>query len=77
MLATILTLAAEAGGHGETSKTPFYVLGGVLAGWAVLVSALGIMRHETFPPSTGGKAAVMGITTVLVLAAMVSSILTS
>ena len=76
MLATLLTLAAEEGGH-ETSKTAFYVIGGILAGWAVLVAALGILRHETFPPSTGAKTAVMAITALLVAATMASSILTA
>ena len=35
------------------SKTLFYVLGGALAVWAVLVSAVGIARHATFPPDRG------------------------
>ena len=77
MLATLLTLAATEGGGHETSKTAFYLLGGVLAGWAVLVAAVGILRHETFPPSAGGKAGVMAITTLLVVATMASSILTA
>jgi hypothetical protein len=76
VLATLLQLAATEGAH-ESSKTPFYVLGAILAGWAVLVSAVGIMRHETFPPSTGGRVGVMAITAVLVAATMASSILTS
>jgi hypothetical protein len=76
VLATLLTLAATEGGH-ESSKTAFYVLGGILAGWAVLVAAVGILRHETFPPSAGGKAGVMAVTTLLVVATMASSILTA
>jgi hypothetical protein len=71
-----LILAATEAGH-ETDKTAFYVLGAILAGWAVLVSAVGIMRHETFPPSGGGKAAVMAITALLVAATMAASILTA
>ena len=76
MLASLLQFAATEGAH-ETSKTPFYVIGAVLAGWAVLVAALGIMREETFPSSSGAKAGVMAISTVLVLATMAASILTS
>jgi len=76
VLSTLLTLAAVEAGS-EPSKTPFYVIGGILAGWAVLVSAIGIMRHETFPQSAGGKAGVMAITAVLVAATMLSSVLTS
>ncbi len=76
MLVQLLTFAATEGGH-ETSKTAFYVLGGILAVWAVLVAAMGITRHETFPPSSGGKAAVMAISAVLVVATMAASVLTS
>ena len=75
MLHTLI-LAAIEGGQ-ETSKTAFYVLGAMLAAWAVIVSAVGIMRHETFPPSSGAKAAVMTITALLVVATMASSILTA
>ena len=76
MLATLLQLAAIEG-EAETSKTPFYVAGAVLAGWAVLVAVLGIMREETFPASSGAKAGVMAISAVLVVATMATSILTS
>ena len=76
MLASLLTFAATEGGH-ESSKTPFYLIGGILAGWAVLVAAVGIMRHETFPPSAGAKTGVMAISAVLVVATMAASVLTS
>ena len=76
MLATLLQFATVDGGH-DTDKTAFYVLGGLLALWAVVVAGLGILRHETFPPSEGGKVAVMVITTLLVVAVAAASILTS
>jgi hypothetical protein len=76
VLATLLTLAASEGGH-ETDKTAFYVIGAILAGWAVLVAAIGIMKHETFPSSRAGKTAVMAITALLVAATAASSILTA
>ena len=34
-------------------QDPFYVMGGALAVWAVLVSSVGIARHATFPPGRG------------------------
>jgi hypothetical protein len=74
VLAALLTLAAEEGG---TSHTPFYVAGAVLAGWAVLVAAVGILRHETFPPSAGGRAAIIGVTLVLMAATMVTAVVTA
>ena len=72
MSLAMLLGAAEA----EPSKTAFYVIGGLLAGWAVLVAAAGILRRE-FPSSRAATGAVMGISVMLVLATMASSILTS
>ncbi len=60
----------------ETSKVPFYVAGGVLAGWAVVVAFLGL-RSASFPGNTGGARAVMAISSVLVLAAMTTAVTTS
>jgi hypothetical protein len=60
----------------ESSKTVFYVLGGTLVAWAVLVSAVGIKRHDTFPSSPAAARAVMAISVVLVLGAMASAALT-
>ena len=72
-LQTILLFAAETA---EEEHTPigFYVAGGLLAVWAILVSALGIKKHD-FPSSSGAATAVMGISAVLVLAAMATSAL--
>jgi hypothetical protein len=75
VLATLITFAAEAGA--EPSKTLFYVCGGLLAAWAVIVSAIGIRAHETFPPSRGAARGVIAISVVLVLCAMASAVLTS
>ena len=75
-LLAILTFAAETGAeHEETSKTPFYIAGGALAVWAVLVSALGITKHD-FPSSNGAARGVMGLTALLVVAVMATSIAT-
>jgi hypothetical protein len=71
VLAAWITFAAE-----ESSKTPYYVAGGALAAFAVIVSLIGIARHETFPGSKGAARAVMGLALVLVVATMASAVLT-
>ncbi len=53
----------------------FYVIGGLTAAWAVLLSALGITRHR-FPGTDGATRIVMGISVVLVAASIVSAIVT-
>jgi hypothetical protein len=68
----VLAFAAE-----ETSKLPFYICGGLLVLWAVLVSALGIRAHDRFPASKGARSGVMAISVLLILAAMASAVLTS
>jgi hypothetical protein len=67
----LVTFAAE-----EASKTPYYIAGLALASFAVIISAIGISRHETFPSSPGAGRAVMGLAVVLVLATMASAVLT-
>ena len=74
-LGSLIILASEAGGH-ETSKTPFYVAGLVLAGWAVIVSVIGIMR-ASFPGNAAATGAVYLISAVLVGATLVTAITTS
>lgn len=54
----------------------FYITGGVLAGWALVVTALGIMSKD-FPGSANGERAVIGISVVLVAAAIGASIVTA
>ena len=61
----------------EKSKVPFYVAGGVLVAWAVIVSlGLGLRRPE-FPGSKDGQRAVMAISAVLVLAAVATAVITA
>jgi hypothetical protein len=67
----LITFAAE-----EASKTPYYIAGIALASFAVIISAIGISRHETFPSSPGAARAVMGLALVLVAATMASAVLT-
>jgi hypothetical protein len=75
-LHSFIVLAAEAAEH-ETSKTLYYVLGGLAAVYAVVVSAIGIKRHETWPATEGAKRAVMAISTLVVVGAMASAIITA
>jgi plastocyanin len=61
----------------EKSKVPFYIAGGILVVWALTLS-LGIgLRKPDFPSSLGGQRAVMGISLVLVLAAVSTAVVTS
>jgi hypothetical protein len=61
----------------EKSKVPFYIAGGALVVWAVVLSmALGMRRPE-FPGSAMGERVVIAITVVLVLAAASMAVVTS
>jgi plastocyanin len=61
----------------EKSKVPFYIAGGVLVVWALVLS-LGIgLRRPDFPGSLAGQRAVVAVTAVLVLAAVSSAVLTA
>jgi hypothetical protein len=73
VLAALITFAAE---ESEPSKVPYYVAGGLLAAFAVIVAAIGITRHENFPPTPAAARAVMGIAVLLVVATMASAVLT-
>jgi plastocyanin len=59
-----------------TDITAFHILGGLLALWALILSALGVMRHD-FPGKGPGQAIVMAITVLLVVGAISSAILTA
>ena len=74
MLHALITLAATE--PEESSKTAYYVAGSVLAAFAVIISAIGIRAHETFPPSKGAARAVMAVAALLVAATMASAVLT-
>jgi len=77
MLATLLTFAVQAAEEEvEPSKTPFYVLGGAAAAWAIVLFAVG-MRSATFPGSPGAQRGVIAISVLLVVAAMASAVLTA
>jgi hypothetical protein len=68
---SLLLLAAS-----EPSKVPFYICGGALAAWAVLLAGMGLSRPE-FPHHMRGQRGVIGISFVLIVVAIGAAILTS
>jgi hypothetical protein len=74
VLHALITFAATEGE--EPSKTAYYVAGAVLAAFAVVISAIGISRHDTFPGTKGASRVVMAIAALLVAATMASAVLT-
>jgi hypothetical protein len=59
------------------SRTPFYIVGGVLVLWAFVVS-LGLgLRKPDFPNGLPGERAVIAVTAVLVVATLTAAIVTS
>jgi len=58
------------------SKVPFYLAGGLLAGWAVLLGAFGV-THPDFPGSPGRARLVMLTSAVLVAAAVSTAVITA
>ena len=75
MILAVLLQAAEHAVE-ETSKTPFYVAASLLVLYAVVLSAVGTARHETFPPSRGVSAGVMLVGAVLVVGVMATAVIT-
>jgi plastocyanin len=58
------------------SKTPFYLAGGLLAGWAVLLGAFGLL-HPDFPGSSAASRLVMLTSAVLVVGAVTTAVTTA
>ena len=58
------------------SKVPFYIAGGLLAAWAVVLAINGIRRPD-FPSTKGGRRGVIGMSVLLVLGAGSTAILTA
>jgi hypothetical protein len=69
-----LVLAAEA--EAEPSKTPFYLFGGLLTLWAVVLSAIG-MSQATFPATVGAKRGVIALTALFMIGAMATAVITA
>jgi uncharacterized cupredoxin-like copper-binding protein len=75
MHAAVLQLAPILGA--EKSKVPFYIAGGALVAWALIVS-LGLgMRRPDFPGSKAQQRGVIAVTVVLVLVAASMAVVTS
>ncbi len=66
----LLVFAAE---QAEPSKTAFYLGGGLLALWAVVLALIGLSRPG-FPGSAGAARGVYGISALLVVLAMATAI---
>jgi hypothetical protein len=73
VLHAFLVIAADKAEH---SKTAFYLCGGLLAAWAVVLAAIGLSR-PAFPGGEGAARGVMAISVVLVIAAMATAVLTA
>jgi hypothetical protein len=74
VLQALITFAAEEGA--EPSKTAFYVAGGILAAYAVIISAVGIRGIANFPGTKGRARGVMALSALLVVATMAAAVLT-
>jgi uncharacterized cupredoxin-like copper-binding protein len=75
MHAAVLQLAPILGA--EKNKVPFYIAGGVLVVWALIVS-LGLgLRRPDFPGTKAGERMVIAVTVVLVLVAVGAAVITS
>jgi hypothetical protein len=72
----VLALLQEAADEAEPSKVPFFIAGGLLAGWAIVMFAVG-MRSHTFPGGQTGERGVIAVSVVLVAAAMATAVITA
>jgi hypothetical protein len=71
MSALLLLTAAD-----EPSKVPFYIIGGALAVYAVILSTIGIQRPN-FPSDARGQRGVIAVTAVFAIVAIATAIVTS
>ena len=73
MLLALLQAAAE---ESEPSKVPFFICGGLFAVWAIVLFAVG-MRSETFPGGQSAERGILAVSTVLMVAAMATAVITA
>jgi hypothetical protein len=71
VLATVLAAVEEA----EPNKTAFYIVGGCLAVWAVLVGSIGIAKPQ-FAATAGATRGVIALSALLVVGALAAAVLT-
>ena len=72
-LVTLLA-AAEGAAESKSAETPFFIVGGLLAAFAVIAAAIGLMRPNL---ASGPANALSGIGAVLVVATMVTVLVVS
>ncbi len=60
----------------EPSKVPFYIAGGALAVWAVVLAGVGLTQPD-FPGGARGQRAVIAVSAVLMAVAIAMAIVTS
>jgi hypothetical protein len=70
----VLTLAATEGA--TSSKTPFYLCGGLLVLWALALAGMGLSRPD-FPGAVAVERGLIAITVLLVAAAMATAVITA
>jgi plastocyanin len=75
MHAAVLQLAPILGA--EKSKVPFYIAGGALVAWALIVSVGLGLRKPDFPGTRARQRGVIAVTAVLVLVAVSMAVITS
>lgn len=68
---SLLLLAAS-----DPSKVPFFIAGGLLAVWAVILAMLGLRRPD-FPGDLRGQRTVIAISLTLAVLAIAMAIVTS
>jgi hypothetical protein len=69
----VITLLLAAG---EPSKVPFYIAGGILVVWALVLAGVGLTR-PAFPGNERGARGVMAVSVVLMVLAMAMAVITS
>ena len=75
MLNALIVFASTEGE--ESSKTLFFLAGGLLAVFAVVISVVGIRGIGSFPAGKAQTRGVIGIAALLVLFAAASAIITA
>ena len=75
MLSALIVFASTEGE--ESSKTLFFLAGGLLAVFAVVISVIGIRGIGSFPDGKTQTRGVIGIAALLVLFAAASAIITA
>jgi hypothetical protein len=76
MLHHVATLVLAVDDH-EPAKLPFYIGGGALALWAVLLGFSGLRAGDAFPGSVRAERGLIGVSLLLVAVAIATALITS